>query len=144
MNFSDQERSILGELQRQSGISLADLAQKCGMSQSTAWRKVQELEQSGVIRGRVALLDPAKVGCKLCVLASVTLTDHSEATLEGFARLIKGHPEIVECLATSGQADYRMKIRVADVEAYEQFMTHILLRAAFVREVQSSLSLIHI
>ena len=108
------------------------------MSQSTAWRKVQELEQSGVIRGRVALLDPAKVGCKLCVLASVTLTDHSEATLEGFARLIKGHPEIVECLATSGQADYRMKIRVADVEAYEQFMTHILLRAAFVREVQSS------
>ena len=138
MNFSDQETALMRELQRDSSASLADLAQKCHMSQSTAWRKVQELEQSGIIRKRVAILDPAKAGCKLAVLASITLTDHSEATLAGFGRLIEGHPEIVECLATSGQADYRMKIRVSDVEAYEQFMTHILLRAPFVREVHSS------
>lgn len=108
------------------------------MSQSSAWRKVQELEQAGVIRKRVALLDPGKLGCKLCVLASITLTDHAEETVEGFARLIKGHPEIIECLATSGQADFRMKIRVTDVEAYEQFMTRYLLRSPFVREVHSS------
>ena len=117
---------------------MADLAQACGMSQSTAWRKVQELEQAGVVRARVALLDPAKLGCKLCVLASITLTDHAEATLDGFARLIEGHPEIIECLATSGDADYHMKIRVADVEAYEIFMTHVLLRSTVVRGVQSS------
>ncbi|MEM8690542.1 MAG: Lrp/AsnC family transcriptional regulator [Pseudomonadota bacterium] len=138
MEFSTTENAILKEIQRDSSGSLTQLAERLGMAQSTLWRKVQELEAAGVIRARVALLDPAKVGCKLSVLASVTLTDHADETLKGFARLIEGHPEIVECLATSGQADYRMKIRVADVEAYEVFMSQTLLRSAYVREVHSS------
>lgn len=108
------------------------------MAQSTVWRKLQELEAAGVIRGRVALLDPGKVGCKLTVLASITLADHAEETVAGFARLIGGRPEIVECLATAGSADYQLKVRVRDVEAYEAFMTLTLLRSKFVREVQSS------
>jgi Lrp/AsnC family transcriptional regulator len=58
--------------------------------------------------------------------------------VSGFARLIEGHAEIVECLATSGSADYQMKIRIADVEAYEQFMSQVLLRSPHVREVHSS------
>ncbi len=138
MKLSDQETRILREIQRDSSLSLGELAERCGMSQSTVWRKVQELDGAGVILHRVAVLDPAKVGCKLCVLAAITLIDHSEQTVEGFASLIRGHPEIVECLATSGVADYRMKIRVSDVEAYERFMTHVLLRSPFVREVHSS------
>lgn len=108
------------------------------MAQSTVWRKLQELEAAGVIRGRVALLDPGKVGCKLTVLASITLSDHAEQTVNGFASLIRGNPEIVECLATAGDADYQLKVRVRDVEAYESFMTHTLLRSPFVRSVHSS------
>ena len=108
------------------------------MAQSTVWRRVQEFESHGLITARVALLDPARLGCKLCVLASITLRDHAEETVSGFARLIEGHPEIVECYATSGTADYQLKIRVADVEAYERFMTHTLLRNTIVREVHSS------
>lgn len=108
------------------------------MAQSTVWRKLQELEAAGVIRGRVALLDPGKAGCKLTVLASITLSDHAEQTVNGFASLIRGHPEIVECLATAGDADYQLKVRVRDVEAYESFMTHTLLRSPFVRSVHSS------
>lgn len=99
---------------------------------------MQELEKSGVIKARVALLDARKVGCGLTVLAAVTLSDHAQSTVEGFARLISGHPEITECLATSGDADYHLKIRVADVEAYERFMTHTLLRSELVRGVHSS------
>jgi Lrp/AsnC family transcriptional regulator len=68
----------------------------------------------------------------------VTLRDHAEETVAGFARLLHGHPEIVECLATSGQADYHLKIRVADVEAYEGFMTRTLLRSDLVQSVHSS------
>jgi len=108
------------------------------MAQSTVWRKLQELENAGVIRGRVALLDPGKVGCPLTVLAAITLSDHAEETVNGFARLIRGRPEIVECLATAGSSDYQMKVRVQDVEAYESLMTHTLLRSKFVRSVQSS------
>ena len=138
MKFSPTETAILDILQHDSAKSMASLADQLGMSSSTLWRKVQELENSGVIKARVALLDAAKVGCKLTVLAAITLRDHSEGTVNGFARLIMGRPEIVECHATSGQADYSLKIRVADVEAYEQFMTHTLLRSDYVREVQSS------
>ncbi|MBW4706526.1 Lrp/AsnC family transcriptional regulator [Roseobacter sp. YSTF-M11] len=138
MKISNSDRQLLREIQRDSSLSLAQLAERCGMAQSTVWRRLQEFENASLITARVALLDPAQVECKLCVLASITLTDHSEKTVSGFARLIEGHPEIVECFATSGKADYQMKIRVTDVEAYEYFMTHTLLRNAIVREVHSS------
>ncbi|ASM73712.1 Lrp/AsnC family transcriptional regulator [Sulfitobacter sp. DFL-23] len=138
MNFSPTEKALLRELQRDCSQSLAQIAATCGMAQSTVWRKIQDFEASGAILCRVALLSPVHAGCKLTVLAAITLRDHAEATVSGFATLIAGHPEVVECLATSGAADYQMKVRVADVEAYEHFMTHTLLRSPFVREVQSS------
>lgn len=138
MKFTEPEIRLLREIQRDAGLSLAELATRCGMAQSTVWRKLQEFEGAGLIRARVALLDPAKTGCKLMVLAAISLQDHAEETVTGFATLIEGHPSIVECLATSGAADYMMKIRVQDVEAYERFMTHTLLRSPFVREVHSS------
>ncbi|WP_298915557.1 Lrp/AsnC family transcriptional regulator [uncultured Roseobacter sp.] len=138
MKISASDQRLLREIQRDSGLSLAQLAERCSMAQSTVWRRLQEFESAKLIRARVALLDPNQLGCKLSVLAAITLTDHSEKTVSGFASLIEGHPEIVECYATSGKADYQLKIRVADVEAYESFMTHTLLRNAIVREVHSS------
>ena len=138
MELSDQEKAILGEIQRDSSVALAELAERTGMAQSTAWRRLQELEKAGVIRARVALLDPAKVGAKLAVLAAIRLTDHSAASVDGFVRLVRSHPEILECHAVSGNSDYFIKVRVADVEAYEAFMTHNLLRSPFVQSVTSS------
>ncbi|MDW4498376.1 Lrp/AsnC family transcriptional regulator [Sulfitobacter sp. D35] len=138
MDISDAERRLLREIQRDASLSLAQLTERCGMAQSTVWRRLQDFEASGLIRGRVALLDPGRAGCKLTVLASISLTNHAEQTVAAFARLIDGHPEIVECLVTSGGADYQLKIRVADVEAYETFMSQVLLRSAHVREVHSS------
>lgn len=138
MELTAQDRSILREIQQDASLALAALSERVSIPQSTLWRRLQELEKSGAIKGRVALLDAGLVGCALTVLAAVTLRDHAQATVEGFARLIQGHPQIMECLATSGGADYHLKIRVADVEAYERFMTHVLLRSELVRGVQSS------
>ncbi len=138
MKFSEPETRLLREIQRDASLSLAELATRCGMAQSTVWRKLQEFDNAGLVRARVALLDPAKAGCKLTVMASISLQDHAEETVTGFARLIEGQPSIVECMATSGAADYMLKIRVKDVEAYERFMTNTLLRSPFVREVHSS------
>lgn len=138
MEFSDQERQLLNLLQADAGLSLADLAARTGMAQSTLWRKLQDFDATGVIRARVALLDPARVGAKLCVLASIRLADHSEASVSGFAALVRRLPEILECHAVSGTADYILKVRVRDVEAYEHFMSQNLLRSSFVREVVSS------
>lgn len=138
MKLSDQDISILREIQRDASLSLADLAERTGMASSTLWRRVQDLETAGIITGRVTLLDPAKVGAKLAVLASIRLADHSEQAIAAFTSLVKSHPEIMECHAVSGTSDYFIKVRVADVEAYEAFMTHNLLRSRYVKSVVSS------
>lgn len=141
MEISDQERRLLDALQADAGASLADLAAAAGVATSTAWRKVQEFEKLGLIRGRVALLDPAKADLRLCVFATVRLSDHTEEAITGFARIIRSYPQIMEAHAISGTADYILKIRCRDVEAYEAFMTHQLLRSPFVKSVVSSFSL---
>lgn len=138
MEFSDQELALLREIQSNAALSIAELAARTGMAASTLWRRMQDLEAAGVIRGRVALLDPAKVGAKLCVLAQISLADHSEASVTGFTALVRRLPEVLECHSVSGQADYMLKVRVRDVEAYEAFMSHNLLRSGFVREIHSS------
>ena len=141
MKFTDQDRRILREIQRDATRSLQALSETVSVAQSTLWRKLQEFEASGLIKRRVAILDPAMAGCKLCVLASVSLHDHTEEAVDAFTGLVARHPEIQECHAVSGSADYILKVRVEDVEAYENFMTHSLLRSPFVRSVTSSFSL---
>lgn len=139
MKEDDQSgRKLLRLLQQDCSLSLAELAEQAGMSQSSAWRKVQELETAGVIRRRVALLDPRKLDLKLCVIAHVTLDDHHEEAIEAFSAVVRNHPEILECYALSGAFDYMLKVRAADVESYENFMTHHLLRNPHVRNVVSS------
>ena len=73
---------------------MANLSELLNIAPSTLWRRIQDLEGAGVIKARVALLDPAKVGCKLTVLAAITLTDHSEDTVNGFSRLIANRAEV--------------------------------------------------
>jgi Lrp/AsnC family transcriptional regulator len=132
------DRKLLRLLQADSSLSLAELAEKAGLSQSTAWRKIQDLEAEGVIRKRVTLLDPKKLDLKLCVVAHVTLDDHHEEAVASFAAVVDEHPDIMECYALSGSFDYMLKIRARDVESYETFMTRHLLRNPHVRTVVSS------
>lgn len=141
MKFSDQERAVLREIQRDNTASLAQLAETVGMASSTLWRKLQEFDAAGLIRGRVTLLDPKKAGAGLCVFATVSLRDHAEASVATFAGLVRRHAEILECHAVTGTSDYILKIRTRDVEAYERFMTHALLRSEVVQAVHSSFSL---
>jgi len=138
MKISDTDRRILAELQRDASQSLANLSDRLGIAQSTLWRRINDLEGAGVIKSRVALVEPAKTGAKLCVLARVILEDHSEEAIQGFTRMVGTRPEIMECLKISGSADYVLKIRAEDVEAYEAFQTQHLLRNTSVRSVQSS------
>ncbi|MBY3046694.1 Lrp/AsnC family transcriptional regulator [Rhizobium leguminosarum] len=131
-------RKLLQLVQADGSLSLADLAEKAGMSQSSAWRKIQELEADGVIRKRVTLLDPGKLDLKLCVIAHVTLEDHHEEAVASFASMVLERAEIMECYALSGAFDYMLKIRASDVESYEAFMTRYLMRNPHVRTVVSS------
>jgi len=131
-------RRLLRLIQADCGQSVAELAEKAGLSQSSAWRRLQELEAEGVIRKRVALLDPAKLDVKLCIIAHVTLEDHHDEAIASFSAVVRDRPEIMECYALSGTYDYMLKIRAADVESYEAFMTRYLMRNPHVRTVVSS------
>lgn len=141
VELSDPDKALLREIQLDAGLPLAELGRRAGMAQSTVWRKLQEFEKAGLIRARVTLLDPKVAGAALCVFASVRLEDHSEDAVSDFARIVRAHREILECHAVSGTSDYILKIRTSDVEAYEAFMTHVLLRNRHVRSVVSSFSL---
>ena len=141
MKLSDQDRHLLQAMQTDASLSLAQLAEACGMATSTVWRRVQDFEGAGLITGRVALLDPKLAGVGLCVFATVRLNDHAEGAIAAFGRIVATHPEILEAHAITGTADYLLKIRCADVESYEHFMSHTLLRATEVKSVHSSFSL---
>lgn len=141
LEFSDQDRRLLNALQTDARLSLADLAEAAGIGTSTVWRKVQEFEAEGLLKGRVALLDPKRAGAGLCVFATVRLKDHGEEAIKAFTRTIQSHPQIMEAHAISGTADYIVKIRCADVEEYEAFMTQSLLRNDIVKSVNSAFSL---
>jgi DNA-binding Lrp family transcriptional regulator len=132
------ERRLLQLVQADASLSLAELAEEAGMSQSSAWRKIQEFEAEGIITRRVTLLDPRKLDLKLCAIAHVTLEDHHEEAVASFAALVRDRPEILECHALSGTFDYMLKIRSRDVESYEAFMTRYLMRNPHVRTVVSS------
>ena len=139
--FISDDYAILREIQRDSSRSLQVLSERLGLSQSTLWRKLQDLRKSGIVKGEVALIDPAKVGLRVCVITNITLTSHSEEATNAFRRLVDNHPEIVECYAISGNYDYMLKVRVSDVEAYEAFLVQNLLRNPYVASVASAFTL---
>ncbi|MDX1738650.1 MAG: Lrp/AsnC family transcriptional regulator [Alphaproteobacteria bacterium] len=131
------DERLLKAIQRDADISLQSLAEQLGMSQSTVWRKIQDYEKSGLIRGKVALLDPKQLGLNICVIANVTLASHSEEAVNGFQQLVETHPEIVECYSLSGAYDYMIKVWVKDVESYEGFISRYLLRNETIASVTS-------
>ena len=141
MKLSDAERTLLNQLQSDSAQSLARLAERSGLATSTVWRKIQDFEATGLIRGRVAVLDPSLAGVGLCAFATVRLADHSEEAISSFSRLVRTQPNIMEAHAISGAADYILKIRCADMAEYEAFLTRNLLRRDEVKSVVTSFSL---
>lgn len=135
------DRALLRRLQADSGATLERLAEAAGLSPASAWRRVKALEEAGLIRARVALLDPAKAGRGLCVFADVTLRDHAAEKRAAFERFVAAAEEVMECHSTAGGRDYLLKIRVAGVAEYEAFLMERLLAHPSVASASSSFSL---
>ena len=132
---------ILRELQADGGLSNIDLAARVGLSPSPCLRRVRALENAGVIRGRVVLVDPASVGLAVNVFVRVTLERQIEENLAAFERAIENRPEVVECYLMTGESDYLLRIVVSDLAAYERFLKETLTRIAGVSNIQSSFAL---
>ena len=139
--FDRATRLILQALQADGRQSTQQLAEQVGLSATPVWRRVKELEESGVIRRHVALADREKLGLAVCVLANVSLERHSEGAVEQFERLVAASPEIIECHAITGEADYVIKVVAPDMKAYDQFLQATIFKVPGVASVRSNVVL---
>jgi Lrp/AsnC family transcriptional regulator len=122
------DRKILSILQEDATIPVAEIGKRVGLSTTPCWRRIQKLEEDGVIMRRVAVLDPRKVNARVCVFVAITTNQHSEEWLKRFAEVIREFPEVIEFYRMSGQVDYLLRVVVPDIEAYDVFYKKLISR----------------
>ena len=134
------DRRILDLLQREGALPVAEVAGRTGLSTTTCWRRIQQLEQSGVIRGRVALLDRAALGLEVTIFAHVKLSTQGRDALAEFAAAIRERPEVLDCYTTMGEWDFMLRVVTPDIKAFEAFYLDHLSKMPHVQSINSSVA----
>ena len=119
MRIDPVDRKILDLLQDDASLSVAELAERAGLSPSPCWRRVQALEKAGVVKKRVALLDRAQLNVGVTVFVAIRTNQHNKAWLDRFAEAVLDIPEVVELYRMSGDIDYMLRVVVPDIAAYD-------------------------
>jgi Lrp/AsnC family transcriptional regulator len=120
------DRRILALLQADASLSVAEVAAQVNLSQTPCWRRIQKMEEAGIIRGRVVLADPDKLGLGLTVFVEIMTGDHSGDWLERFAGAVSEMPEVMEVYRMAGDVDYLLRIAVANMAAYDAFYRRLI------------------
>ncbi|HTQ70727.1 MAG TPA: Lrp/AsnC family transcriptional regulator [Acidocella sp.] len=120
------DRSILRLLAADASLSLNDIAEKVGLTATPCWKRIKRMEEAGIIKGRVAVLDADKLGLPVSVFVSVETNDHSAAWLGKFHEAVKTIPEIVGAWRMSGDVDYLLHVVVPDISAYDAFYRKLI------------------
>ncbi len=135
------DRKILKHLQENARLSNTELAERVGVSASPCWRRIRAMEEAGVIKRYVTLVDPTAVGLQISVFINVTLDKQIEPALETFQKAILKRPEVMECYLMTGDFDYLLRVVVPSLEAYERFLMAHLTRIPGVASIKSSFAL---
>ncbi|MEM7431113.1 MAG: Lrp/AsnC family transcriptional regulator [Pseudomonadota bacterium] len=136
-----RDQRILKLLQDDSRLTNQELAERVGMSSSATWRRVKALEESGVIDRYAAIINPKKAGFGLASMVHVSLARHEQTHVEHFVREVLQHPEVLECFATSGEADFHLRVVVEDIDAYNAFLDDFIFKLPGVSQVRSNIVL---
>jgi Lrp/AsnC family transcriptional regulator len=120
------DRLLLEILQQDTTLSLAQMAERVGLSPTPCWKRIQKLEARGVIMRRVAIVDPVRVGVGLSVLVNVEAGEHSPEWLQRFSAGVGGMPEVMEVYRTAGEVDYVLRVAVADMAEYDTFYKRLI------------------
>ncbi len=139
--LSSNDRRILAELQRDSRLTMQELADKVGMSSSAVWRRVKSLEAANIIDRYAVIVNPKKAGFGFASMVRVSLARHEQANVEHFIREVRRHPEVLECFATSGEADFHLRVVVEDIDAYNTFLDEFIFKIPGVSQVRSNIVL---
>lgn len=135
--LDDIDRRLLAELQLDASESLEKLGERVGLSRNACWNRVRRLEEAGVLKARVALVDPDKINLGLTVFIAVRTNEHDPDWLDTFARETTAIPEIQGVYRTSGELDYLIRARVPDVAAYDALYQR-LIRKVRLADVSAS------
>jgi len=122
------DRRILSILQEDCTIPVAEIGRRVGLSTTPCWRRIQKLEEDGVIQRRVAILDPKKINVKVTAFVAITTSRHNDDWLRKFADVISEFPEVVEFYRMAGQVDYLLRVAVPDIEAYDAFYKRLIAK----------------
>jgi Lrp/AsnC family leucine-responsive transcriptional regulator len=132
---------ILVELQRDARKTVQQLSEAVGLSATPCWKRIKEMEDSGVITGYTALVDRERLGLSLAVLVEVNLGQHSEDLVQRFEEAVRASPHIARCVSTTGQSDYVLTVVTSDIKHYEQFLHDTIFKLPGVTHVRSSIVL---
>lgn len=128
---------ILDILQQDAGLSVAEVAERVGLSASPCWRRIKRLEDSGLILKRVTLLNAALLGLDFEVYAIVKLSLPSTDNLDAFEKAVAAWPEVVQCATITGREDYVLRIITSDMHAFDKFLREKLLSLGIVSDCES-------
>lgn len=135
------DRKILNLMQKDASLTIADIAERVGMSQSPCWRRIQRMRQEGIIVGQVTLLDRKRVGLNAQIFAQVRLNAKGRENIEEFSRAIQEFDEVLDCYVTLGTTDFILRIVASDINAYERFFFNRLSRVPGIQEINSMVAL---
>jgi Lrp/AsnC family transcriptional regulator len=124
------DRKILRVLQEDASLSVADIGERVGLSSTPCWKRIQRMEQDGIITGKVALVDQNKIGLGITVFVSVESNDHSDQWLRKFAAAVKAMPEVMEFYRMAGDVDYMLRVVVSDMQSYDVFYRKLIAAVA--------------
>ncbi|MCB9958115.1 MAG: Lrp/AsnC family transcriptional regulator [Rhodospirillaceae bacterium] len=141
MDLSEPDRRLLRLLQQDSRISNQELAEHTGLSASVCWRRVKALQEAGVIAAYPVVLDAEKAGLNFAAIVHVTLARHGTAAVAAFIKRVSERPEVLDCFATSGEADYHLRVLCRDRDAYNLFLEEVLFRLPGIAHVRTNLVL---
>lgn len=130
LEIDEIDRKLLTELQRDGTLSVDQLSERVALSRNACWRRVRRLEEAGVITGRVALVDAEKLGLGLSVFILIRTSNHDPEWLQKFRAAVTGFPEIIGVYRMSGDLDYVLRARVADVKAYDRLYQRLIAKVA--------------
>ncbi|WP_213769336.1 Lrp/AsnC family transcriptional regulator [Bradyrhizobium sp. dw_78] len=139
--LDSQDRRLLLHLQRDSRLSNQQLADQAGLSASACWRRVDSLEKSGVIARYTALVDREQAGFAMSAILHVALDRHDEKFVAQFVSRVTQRPEVLECFATTGDADYHLRVVVSDMAAYNRFLDDFMFKIPGIRHVRTNVIL---
>ena len=142
MNKLDRiDRQILALLQADSGLPIQKIAEQVGLSINPCWRRIRQMESAGVIQGRVAVVNPEKVGLGLTVYVRVKTREHSADWARRLNEVIAAMPEILECHRIGGDVDYLLKVVVADMAGYDRTYKELIGRLPALADVSALFSM---